>query len=263
MKQKRNGDAKQARRQNSFAALRSLAAGAMVILAWAVAAKYVDKPFLPSPAAVFTRMGARILDGRLLYHTAASGWRVLMALLIVSPPATILGLAAGRSKRLDGFVSPFVYLLHPIPKVAFLPIIMLFFGLGDGAKIFLIGLIIFGQILVAARDAARAVPQALMDSVRSLGAGRLGLLRHVVFPAALPALLTALRIGLGTAIAVLFIAETFATESGLGFYIVDAWSRVDYVDMYGAIVSLSVFGFLCFLIVDAAESLFCRWNHAM
>jgi len=88
----------------------------------------------------------------------------------------------------------------------------------------------------------------------------MGLLRHVVFPAALPALLTSLRIGLGTAIAVLFIAETFATESGLGWYIVDAWSRVDYVDMYGAIVSLSVFGFLCFLVVDAAESFFCRWN---
>jgi len=249
-----------ARRLAASKALRSLAAFAVLVAAWAGAAALVAKPFLPAPGLVFERLGARLADGSLGFHTAASARRILLALCLAAPAATALGLAAGRSGRLDAFVSPFVYLLHPLPKVAFLPVIMLFFGLGDGAKVFLIGLIIFGQILVAARDAARAVPPALLDSVRSLGAGRLGLLRHVVFPAALPALLTALRVGLGTAIAVLFLAETFATESGLGWYIIDAWSRVDYVDMYAAIAALSAFGFLSFLLVDAAEAFFCRWR---
>ncbi|MBL8966486.1 MAG: ABC transporter permease subunit [Spirochaetaceae bacterium] len=237
-----------------------MAALAAVILLWAAAAALVAKPFLPAPGLVFGRLASRVGDGSLAFHTLASARRILLALALASPPAAALGLAAGRSPRLDAFVSPFVYLLHPLPKVAFLPVIMLFFGLGDGAKVFLIGLIIFGQILVAARDAARAVPPALLDSVRSLGAGRLDLVRHVVFPAALPSLLTALRVGLGTAIAVLFLAETFATESGLGWYIIDAWSRVDYVDMYAAIAALSAFGFLCFALVDLAEATLCRWR---
>jgi NitT/TauT family transport system permease protein len=183
-----------------------------------------------------------------------------IALALAGPAAAALGLASGRSRRLDRLLSPFVYILHPIPKVAFLPIIMLFLGLGDAAKIFLIGLIIFGQILVSARDAARAVPEALIESMRSLGASRLAMIRHVVFPFALPALLSALRVGLGTAIAILFIAESFASETGLGWYIIDAWTRVDYADMYAAIMALSLFGLFCYLVVDAVEALACRWR---
>jgi NitT/TauT family transport system permease protein len=157
-------------------------------------------------------------------------------------------------------VSPFVYLLHPIPKVAFLPVIMLFLGLGDAAKVFLVGLIIFGQLLVSARDAARAVPEALMESMRSLGASRAAVARHVVFPSALPSLFSGLRLSLGTAIAVLFIAESFASETGLGWYIVDAWTRVDYPDMYAAMLALAFFGLACYLAVDAAEAALCRWR---
>jgi NitT/TauT family transport system permease protein len=185
---------------------------------------------------------------------------VAIALVLAAPAATALGLASGRSKKLGALVSPFVYILHPLPKVAFLPVIMLFLGLGDPAKVFLIALIIFGQLLVSARDAARAVPEALVESMRSLGASRAAMTRHVVFPYALPALLSALRVGLGTAIAVLFIAESFASETGLGWYVVDAWTRVDYPDMYAAIIALSAFGLLCYLAVDAAEALLCRWR---
>jgi ABC-type nitrate/sulfonate/bicarbonate transport system, permease component len=227
---------------------------------WALAAMLVHKPFLPSPVAALARMAGRIADGSLALHLGASSRRVGLALLIAAPPATALGLAAGRSKRLDAFVSPFVYLLHPLPKVAFLPIIMLFLGLGDPAKVFLIALIIFGQLLVSARDAAKAVPQSLVDAMRTMGATRISTLRHVVFPFALPSLLSALRIGLGTAVAVLFMAETFASETGLGWYIVDAWTRVDYPDMYAAIIALSLFGLACYLVVDAAEAILCRWR---
>ncbi len=240
--------------------VRTLAAFAVVIIFWEAASLFVARPFLPLPALVFERLFFSLRNGTLLFHTIASGKRIFLSIVIALPAATALGLASGRSAKLDAFVSPFIYLLHPLPKVAFLPVIMLFFGLGDGAKIFLISVIIFGQILVAVRDASRAVSGALLDSVRSLGAGRLALIHHVVFPAVLPSILTALRVSLGTAIAVLFIAETFATESGLGWYIVDSWSRVDYIDMYTAIVSLSAFGFFCYLAVDAAELAFCSWR---
>jgi NitT/TauT family transport system permease protein len=241
-------------------ALLTVAAGAALILLWAAAAALVRKGFLPSPLLTFARLAQHLADGTLSRHAGASAARIGLALLFSVVPASLLGLAAGRSRRLDAVVTPFVYILHPLPKVAFLPIIMLFLGLGNAAKVFLIWLIIFGQLVVSARDAARAVPPALLDSVRSLGATRADLLRHVIVPAALPSLLSALRVALGTSIAVLFLAESFAAESGLGWYIVDSWTRVDYPDMYAAIVALSVFGLLCYVIIDLLEAILCRWR---
>jgi ABC-type nitrate/sulfonate/bicarbonate transport system permease component len=243
-------------------ALRMLAALLALGLAWAAAAAAVHRGFLPGPLATVARFAARMSDGTLGRHLAASAWRIGLALALSALPACCLGLAAGRRPGLDAVVTPFIYILHPIPKVAFLPIILLFLGLGDTAKVFLIGLIIFGQLVVSARDAARGVSATALDSVRSLGASELDLARHVVLPAALPSLLTALRVGLGTSIAVLFIAETFASESGLGWFIMDAWSRVDYLDMYAAIAALSLFGLVCYLLVDALEAALCRWRKA-
>ena len=248
------------RRELAMRAISLVAALAVLLLAWALAAHLVRRPFLPGPWSAAARLAARLADGSLALHLGASCRRVGLALVLAAPAAVALGLAAGRSRRLDAFVSPFVYLLHPIPKVAFLPVIMLFLGLGDAAKVFLVGLIIFGQLLVSARDAARAVPEALMESMRSLGASRAAVARHVVFPSALPSLFSGLRLSLGTAIAVLFIAESFASETGLGWYIVDAWTRVDYPDMYAAMLALAFFGLACYLAVDAAEAALCRWR---
>jgi NitT/TauT family transport system permease protein len=190
----------------------------------------------------------------------ASLSRVLLALALSAIPAAILGLAAGRSRRMDSVISPAIYLLHPLPKAAFLPVIMLILGLGEASKIFLLGFIIFSQILVSARDASRQIPSELAASVRSLGAGRLARFRHVVLPACLPALFSGLRVSLGTAAAVLFLAETFATDTGLGYLITDAWARVAYAEMYAAITALSLMGLLLFALTDLAERLCCPWR---
>jgi len=235
-------------------------ATAGLVVAWAVAAAALGKPFLPSPASSFAALWRLAAQGNLGIHAAASASRVVWALAASFVPAAALGLAAGRSRRIDLFVSPIVYILHPLPKVAFLPIILLVFGLGEASKVILVGLIVFSQILVSARDSARRVPEQLIDSVRSLGASRLDLALRVVVPSALPDLLTSLRVSLGTAVAVLFLAETFATETGLGYMIVDAWARVAYPEMYAAIIALSFLGLGFFIAIDFAERLLCPWR---
>jgi len=247
-------------RERALGALRTALAAAALVLGWAAAAALARAPFVPSPWAAAARLAARLADGSLAAHLGASAARVGLALAVTAPPACFLGLWAGRSRRVDALASPFVYVLHPIPKAAFLPVIMLVLGLGDAAKVTLISLIVFGQLYVSARDAARAIPEALIDSVRSLGAGRADLAAHVVLPAALPSLLSSLRVGLGTALAVLFLAETFASEAGLGWYIVDAWTRVDYADMYAAMAALALFGLASYLLLDLAERWLCRWR---
>jgi len=240
--------------------IKILAAGLAVTLLWAALSHILGKPFLPSPLRAWERFIAKIFDGTLLLHIGASLRRIFFALAMAGPPAWALGLLSGRVGAADAVASPLVYLLHPLPKVAFLPILMLFFGLGDASKIALMGLVVFGQLFVGARDSAKAIPSSLMDTVRSLGGARIGLLRCAILPATLPSLLSSLRISLGTTIAVLFLSETFASMDGLGWYIMDSWSRVDYPDMYAAIIALSLVGLALYLALDAIEAVALRWR---
>jgi ABC-type nitrate/sulfonate/bicarbonate transport system permease component len=100
----------------------------------------------------------------------------------------------------------------------------------------------------------------MIYSVRSLGAGRRALFRFVFLPATIPAALTALRVSIGTAVAVLFFAESFATTSGLGYYIiVDSWGRLAYPDMYAGVVAMSLLGLLLYFVVDGLERYLAPW----
>ncbi|MCL2833802.1 MAG: ABC transporter permease [Treponema sp.] len=229
-------------------------------LFWQIVSLLVTRPFLPGPVKAWEALLRLAAAGKLGVHLGASLSRIFWAFLITTVPAAALGLAAGRSGRFDRIISPIIYILHPMPKAAFLPVIMLFLGLGEASKIFLVGFIIFSQILMSTRDAARGVPAELLDSVRSLGAGKAGLLCHVIIPSVLPGFFTGLRISLGTAVAVLFIAETFASNSGLGFLIMDAWTRVAYAEMYAAILALSLLGLVLYALLDLAEILICPWK---
>jgi ABC-type spermidine/putrescine transport system permease subunit II len=128
---------------------------------------------------------------------------------------------------------------------------------------FLIALILFFQILVVVRDEAASLRPELIQSVRSLGAGRRALFRYVYLPASLPAVLTALRVSVGTAIAVLFIAETFATREGLGYYIMTlTWGRQRFEEMYAGVAAMSLLGLILFMVVDVLERIVGRWRNA-
>jgi len=231
------------------------------IALWHIASLLVNRAILPGPAAVVQALVRMAVTGRLWHHVGVSLARVSWALILSAIPAFALGLAAGRSERLNRLISPFVYLLHPSPKAAFLPVIILFFGIGEAAKIFLIAFIIFSQMLVSVRDASRQVAAEYLEVVRSMGAGKLSLLRHVIIPAALPGFFTAFRISLGIATAVLFVAETFVSRNGLGHVILDAWIRLAFTEMYAAIMALSVLGLLLFIITDILEYILCPWQH--
>lgn len=235
-------------------------AASLLTFLWAVLSSLLGKPFLPSPLSAAKSFIDRVVDRTLFIHTGASLRRIFLALVLAGPPAWALGLLSGRVKVADTIASPMVYFLHPLPKVAFLPLLMLFFGLGDASKVALMGLVVFGQLFVGARDSAKAIPDSLIDTVRSLGAGSWQNLWYAILPATLPSLLSSLRISLGTAIAVLFLSETFASMDGLGWYIMDSWSRVDYPDMYAAIMALSMAGLALYLALDAIEAYALRWR---
>jgi NitT/TauT family transport system permease protein len=229
---------------------------------WQAAAWLINQPILPGPIAVLAAV-PRELGRGLGWHFAVSGYRVLAGIILATITAAPLGLVAGQSRRLDAVLAPAVYLTYPIPKIVFLPLAMLFLGIGDGPKIFLIWLILFFQVLVVVRDASQSVRAETVYSVRSLGARRRHLLRYVYLPACLPAILTALRVSTGTAIAVLFFAETFATQSGLGYYIiVETWGRLAYPEMYVGVLAMSALGMTIYLVLDRLEGRLCAWVRA-
>ncbi|RME90236.1 MAG: ABC transporter permease [Anaerolineae bacterium] len=228
---------------------------------WQALAMLVRRPILPTPltvAAVFVR---EVRNGNLTQHFLASLWRVVAGVGLAVGTAAPAGLILGQSERLRRVFSPFIYLLYPIPKVVLVPIVLLFFGVGDLAKIVLIFLILFFQILVLVRDQAAALRPELILSVRSLGAGRRALFWFVYLPASLPAILTALRQSVGTAVAVLYIAELFATQRGLGYYIYFTGSTLlDYPAMYAGVLAMSLLGLGMYFGVDYLERRLCRWQ---
>jgi ABC-type nitrate/sulfonate/bicarbonate transport system permease component len=129
------------------------------------------------------------------------------------------------------------------------------------AKIAIMFLILFFQILVLVRDQAAGLPPQLIQSLRSLGAGRRALFRFVYLPASLPAILTALRQSIGTAVAVLYITELSATKYGLGYYIYyNGSTLLDYPAMYAGVVAMSLLGLGMYFTVDSLERKWCRWK---
>ena len=239
-----------------------IAAVVALVGVWAVAALLVGEPILPVPWVV-AQAFAREWAGGLWEHVLYSAYRVVLSIIIAVILAAPAGMAVGQAPMIDRIFSPLIYLIYPVPKIVLLPIIMLFLGVGEASKIFIISLILYFQILVLTRDAAYAVRPELILSVRSLGARRRHLLRHVYFPAVLPSILSALRITSGTAIAVLFFTETFATHNGLGYFIiVQSWGRVDYAAMYAGIVAMAVMGLTLYAFIEFLDRRLCAWVQA-
>lgn len=241
---------------------RVLYAGWAVLLLlglWAGVAALMDSPVLPGPLPVLSRFVALLLP-TLLPNAAASLARVLAALAAATLLALPVGIALGRVRWVSRLFTPLVYLLYPVPKIALLPLVFLLAGVGEPARVILVWLVLFFQVLVAVRDAAATIPEGYRTSLLLLGGGRLQFLRYVLLPAILPALLTALRIGSGTALAVLFFAETFFTELGLGIFIVDGWMKASYTDMLAGIVAIGLLGLLLFTLLDLAQRSLCRWQ---
>lgn len=238
-----------------------LLALATLLLLWQALAMILNQQILPSPLTVAGAFAREFQRGDLPKHFLASLWRVVASLALSIAVAAPAGLALGQSPALNKLFSPFIYLTYPIPKVVLVPVVLLFLGLGDLAKIVIIFLILFFQILVLVRDQAAGLRPELIQSVRSLGAGRRALFRFVYLPASLPAILTGVRQSIGTAVAVLYVAELFATQYGLGYYIYLAGSTLlDYPAMYAGIVAMSGLGALLYVLTDWLEKKLCPWK---
>ncbi|KAF1295214.1 ABC transporter permease [Enterococcus sp. JM4C] len=236
-----------------------IVAAIVLHLVWFLASILLNQSMLPTPQVVYANF-PKLMEKEIEVHFLVSLGRVLAGMSIALILGFALGLLMGSFKTLNKLFDPLLYLTYPIPKMAMLPIVMLLFGLGDASKIIMIVLIVFPQVVLAVRDAVRNIPGHYYDIYRSIRATKIQQFVHITLPASMYAILSTSRISLGTAISILFFTENYGTEYGMGYYIMDAWMRLDYPSMYGAILLLSLMGFVLFLVIDFIGWLAMKWE---
>lgn len=232
----------------------------IVLITWQVFNWFLDPRIIPSPLNTLKVFGSLLLSGELFIHTVFSLYRLLVAVVMALIIGLATGIVMGLNKSIEKVIAPLVYILFPVPKAALLPIIFVIFGLGDISKIILIWLILYFQIVLAVYDAVKNISEDVFLSARTLNLTKKELYKHIVLPAILPEVLSALRTSVGIGIAVLFFAETYATNKGLGYFIMNHWSLLNYEEMYSGIILLGGIGYVIFSSIDYLKYKFVKWQ---
>lgn len=212
---------------------------------WLLAASgAVDAVFLPTPDAVVRRLHAWFSDGSLLADVRVSLGRVLGGFSLALLMAVPLGLYIGTFRPLQAVFEPLMEFARYLPAVAFVPLVMLWVGIGEAAKIALIWIGTFFQMVLMVSDNIRQVPMAQIEAAQTLGASRAEVLSRVVFKSALPGIVDTLRITLGWAWTYLVVAELVAANSGLGYAILRAQRFLQTDKIFVGILLIGLLGLL-------------------
>ena len=231
---------------------------ACFLLVWQILHLLLNTHTIPSPLDTIAYFFSIPLV--LLQHAGASLLRVLAAVgisLLLGIPA---GLLLGVNPTIKRVFSPLLYFIYPIPKIAFLPVFMILFGLGNTSKILMIIFIIVFQIMLSVRDGVAQIEPVYFKVMNSFCVSPWQRYRFLIVPAMLPQLFSGLRISIGISLASLFFAENYATQFGIGYFILSAWTKMDYVEMFSGILSLGFIGILLFYLLDRLESVCVPWQ---
>ncbi|RBP09856.1 taurine transport system permease protein [Roseiarcus fermentans] len=229
----------------------SLAAAAIILLAWWAAseARIVPHLFLPTPKEVFNAAISFYQDGyanaTMWEHVSASLFRILTAAAIAIALGVPVGLAMGLSRWAKGVFDTPIEFYWPLPPLAYLPLMIIWLGIGEASKITLLTMAMFAPIAIAAQAGVRSVSLERVNAALSLGATRFQLLREVVLPSALPEILTGARIAIGVGWSTLVAAELIAATQGIGHFVMSAsqFLATDYVFVGIGVIALCAFAF--------------------
>jgi len=238
----------------AFLALWSVAAGIVEI------GKLFNPIFLPGPWVVIGKIVGLGVDGQLWTHVGATLQRVALGFTSGAVLALLLGLAAGHVRAVRNLVEPVVELLRPIPPLAMLPLFIVWVGIGESSKVGFITYATFFPMFLTTVHAVSQIDPRLLLAARSLGARPRQVFFLVILPAALPEILTGIRLGVALSFFVIVISEFIAAEAGLGYLINDGRNFFLVAQMLGAAVLLGLFGYLGNEMVGWLERRLLRWQ---
>jgi len=230
---------------NLLVRLRPVVFIAALLVVWQIAVTRHPGHILPGPWGVLGGIADLLRHGLLFKYVVASLFRVSWGFGLAAILAIPLGLTIGWYRRAEMAINPLVQVFRPISPLAWIPLAILWFGVGDSASVFLIFLGCFFPLLLTAINAVRNIPAVYINAGRNFGLGPADLVYRVLYPAVIPQLLIGLRITLGVAWLVVVAAEMIAVDSGLGFLIVDARNAGNRYDLVvGGMVVIGLIGLL-------------------
>lgn len=223
--------------------------------------KVFNPILLPAPDEVL-RAGIKMAaSGELLTHITASLSRVLWGFGIAATLGIAVGTALGRSRLLEHLVEPMLEMLRPIPPLAFLPMMVLWFGIGEASKVAFIAYAAFFPIFTTTIEGIKYVDPVLIRAASSLGASERQIFWHVVLPAATPNIITGMRLAFGLSFFVIVAAEFIAADSGLGFLINDARTFFLVSNMLLGAAVIGIIGVLANVLLRKLEGRLLRWRN--
>jgi NitT/TauT family transport system permease protein len=258
---------------------------AIGIWQWVASMGWVNENILPSPLAVWNKWVAYLMplqdfntwhennpegsrlawafSGELIVDSLGSLYRVVVGFAVGAGLGLPLGLAMGASRIVYAWMNPLVQLLRPIPPIAYIPLSILWFGLGNPPAIFLIAIGAFFPVLMNTIAGVRQVDGIYLRAARNLGASGTTLFVRVILPAAVPYILTGVRIGIGTAFIVVIVSEMIAVNNGLGFRILEAREYFWSDKIIAGMISIGILGLAIDSAMNALNNYLLRWHRGL
>lgn len=216
----------------------------LVVLIWELGSRagLVDLLIFPAPSRIITHTFSILLDGTLIHQFGISIGRVAQGVLFGGGFGLILGLSMGLSQRVNLAADGLVSVTHPMPKIALLPLFLIFFGYGETARIVLVSLSAMFPMIIAARTAVHSMDYLLLDVCEVYGVTGVLRLRKMILPACAPVVLAGLRLAISTALIVTISVEMLAANDGLGSLLWLGWQTMRLEDIYSVLLIIGVFG---------------------
>jgi len=234
----------------------------LLLVLWQLSAMYlVHSPTWPSVTQIVEAWVENLADGTLATHIVATFWRQMLGYGLAVVLGVTLGLAMGYYRPLYNLFEPLVEILRPIPGPTYLPVLVLFVGIGNEMKVVLILLASLFPILLNTYSGVRAIDRVQFDTARTLGLTTLQTFRELVIPAASPQILTGMRISLAISLILAILGEMIVSNDGLGYFTLLAQRTFKVPDMYAGIFTLAAFGYCLNRIFLVIEARLLRWHH--
>ena len=228
---------------------------------WYLIAAWIDnRVLLPSPAQVAGALYKLGIEGEIFEHASVSTTRLAISLVVAVVLAIPLGFAMGLNDRLNAYLDPLVELLRPISGIAWIPLGLFIFGIGDALPVFIMVYVAFFPLLLNTIAGVRGVDGKLVNAARTMGVKRRAMLLHILMPSALPMVMVGFRLAFAGAWSAIIAAELIGSPNGLGFAI--EWYRELLMSpkVFGFICVIGTVGYLCDLLLRALQRVLTPWT---
>ncbi|MCI1899183.1 MAG: aliphatic sulfonate ABC transporter permease SsuC [Enterobacter sp.] len=235
-----------------------------IVIIWQIASSlgWLSSRILPSPEGVVEAFWTLSSSGELWQHLAISSWRAAIGFTIGGSIGLTLGLISGLSRWGERLLDTSIQMLRNVPHLALIPLVILWFGIDESAKIFLVALGTLFPIYINTWHGIRNIDRGLVEMARSYGLSGVALFIHVILPGALPSIMVGVRFALGLMWLTLIVAETISANSGIGYLAMNAREFLQTDVVVVAIILYALLGKLADLSAQWLERLWLRWNPA-